>query len=241
MVTASGAGGAMGTATSTAMTSTGSPTTGGGAEFAPCPAAGQPCLILPFGDSITDGFGTPGGYRIELFRMALTDNHDISFVGSQQNGPDLVDGVSFPRDHEGHSGWKIDDIAGRVPNPAFSPTPHIVLLMIGTNDINQNDNLDQAPGRLGNLIDSVTETAPEALVVVASVTPLSFSADLVDAYNAAISPLVEERAGEGKHVMFVDQNSDFPTSELADGVHPNPAGYARMAGVWYEVIEPYLR
>ena len=34
--------------------------------------------------------------------------------------------------------------------------------------------------------------------------------------------------------------TDFPTSELGDGVHPNQAGYARMAGVWYEAIEPYL-
>jgi lysophospholipase L1-like esterase len=52
--------------------------------------------------------------------------------------------------------------------------------------------------------------------------------------------IVEERADQGKHVLFVDQFEGFPTNELADGVHPNPAGYSRMANAWYEAIEPYL-
>jgi lysophospholipase L1-like esterase len=45
----------------------------------------------------------------------------------------------------------------------------------------------------------------------------------------------------GRHVILVDQFTGFPNSELDDGVHPNPAGYARMAGVWYRAISSYLR
>jgi lysophospholipase L1-like esterase len=51
---------------------------------------------------------------------------------------------------------------------------------------------------------------------------------------------VQTRASAGKHVILVDQFTGFPTSELGDGVHPNQAGYARMAGVWYEAIKSYL-
>ena len=40
--------------------------------------------------------------------------------------------------------------------------------------------------------------------------------------------------------MLVDMHTGFPTSELADGIHPNTAGYARMAGVWYTAIDPLL-
>ena len=42
-------------------------------------------------------------------------------------------------------------------------------------------------------------------------------------YNATIPGIVQMKAAAGKHVIFVDQFKDFPTSELADGVHPNDA------------------
>ena len=32
-------------------------------------------------------------------------------------------------------------------------------------------------------------------------------------------------ATAGKHIIFVDQYKDFPTSELTDGVHPTVAGH----------------
>jgi lysophospholipase L1-like esterase len=63
----------------------------------------------------------------------------------------------------------------------------------------------------------------------------------VESYNAAMLPLVQVRAAEGKHIVLVDQNAGFPNSELADGVHPNDAGYRRMAGVWYAAISNLLR
>ena len=40
-------------------------------------------------------------------------------------------------------------------------------------------------------------------------------------------------ANQGKHVVLVDMHTGFPVSELADGIHPNAAGYLRMANVWY--------
>lgn len=34
--------------------------------------------------------------------------------------------------------------------------------------------------------------------------------------------------------------SKMPTSQLADGVHPNDAGYSYMADVWYAAIKDLL-
>ena len=48
------------------------------------------------------------------------------------------------------------------------------------------------------------------------------------------------RGDAGKHILFVDQFMGFPGMELQDGVHPNSAGYARMARVWFAAITPYL-
>jgi lysophospholipase L1-like esterase len=63
----------------------------------------------------------------------------------------------------------------------------------------------------------------------------------VTAFNNALPAIVQTRANAGKHVVLVDQFTGFPNDELADGVHPNAEGYARMARVWYTAISQYLR
>ncbi|HEX2657588.1 MAG TPA: SGNH/GDSL hydrolase family protein [Polyangia bacterium] len=211
---------------------------GGSTAFSPCPASGT-CTIMPLGDSITDGTGFSGGYRVELFAKAIADQKNITFVGSLSNGPDAVSGVTFPKAHEGHFGWTISQVDDLIPDPALNPAPHIVLLHLGTNDINQNAG-PAAPGRLGSLIDQIVTDLPDALVVVAKIIPEPAQAAAIDSYNAAIPALVQTRASAGKHVILVDQFTGFPSSELGDGVHPNQAGYARMAGVWYDAIKSSL-
>ncbi|WP_437874836.1 SGNH/GDSL hydrolase family protein [Sorangium sp. So ce513] len=215
---------------------------GGGSPdpgFQPCPATGA-CKILPLGDSITFGLGFDGGYRVELFRLAVKDGHEITFTGTQQmNGPAMVEGVPFPRNHEGISGETIQQIANRVPTPALREMPHIVLLHAGTNDMYRDPN--GADSRLGALLDELITEAPDALIVVSSIIPFPGGANAVNTYNATIPGLVEARAKAGAHIVYVDQFAGFPTSELGDGVHPNQAGYARMARVWYEAISDYLR
>lgn len=212
---------------------------GGDTGFAPCPTDG-PCVILPLGDSITDGLGVPGGgsYRIELFSLATADGKDITYVGGSMNGPSMVDGKPFPQAHEGHSGWTIQQIDDITPDPSLGDSPHIVLLHIGTNDMYQTP--AGAPDRLGALIDQILETLPDSLLVVSNIIPFPGGSGPTGTYNAAVPGVVEERASAGKHILFVDQFEGFPESELADGVHPNEAGYARMAGKWYAVIKDYL-
>lgn len=217
--------------------SSGAGNAGGGTGFNPCPASGA-CKILPLGDSITDGIGFSGGYRVSLFSRALADNKTITFVGGSMNGPTMVSGSPFPRAHEGHSGWTISQIDGIVPDPALNPTPHIVLLHIGTNDMASMG--AQAPTRLGTLIDQIVMDLPDALLVVAKIIPFPGASNQVTTFNSAIPGVIQQRASAGKHIIMVDQFTGFPTNELGDGVHPNQAGYTRMAGVWYAAISSYL-
>lgn len=205
------------------------------AGFQPCPAD-ETCKILPLGDSITFGLGFDGGYRVELFRLALADGHDITFTGTQQpNGPMMVEGVPFPRNHAGISGQTISQIAGRIPNPDLQEMPHIILVHAGTNDM--NGQAQGAEGRLGDLMDKLIMEAPDALIVVSSIIPFG---GRVETFNQSVPGMVEERAANGAHIIYVDQYEGFPNGELGDGVHPNQAGYARMAGKWYAAIEQYL-
>lgn len=202
-----------------------------------CPSTGT-CQVLPLGDSITDGFGTPGGYRIELFRTFMQINFDMTFVGGESNGPATVDGVQFPSAHEGHSGWTISQINSIVNSGALNVSPHIILLHIGTNDMISS--AASAPANLEQLLDNIIARAPNALLVVSNIIPLPFAANSVSQYNAQIPAIVQQRASEGANIIFVDQFTGFPSSELDDGVHPNPAGYERMANKWFDAILDYL-
>lgn len=202
------------------------------------------------------GLGYDGGYRVRLFELAAGDNKSITFVGRSTtqnaggpNGPSMVAGQPFPRDHEGHSGWTIQGIADRVPSPALDDDPHIVLLHIGTNDMYAVPKGDEAgpvsaPIRLGALMDKIIELQPESLLVVSTIVPLTFQmrtyVDEVDAYNEAVGAEVQARIDAGKHVLFVDQFEGFPESELGDMIHPNRAGYERMGEKWYAAIKDYL-
>lgn len=207
--------------------------------FSPCPAEGA-CKVLPLGDSITVGLQYDGGYRVELFRLAHAAGHDITFTGTQPaNGPSMVDGVTFPRNHEGISGETIEQIAGRVPSPGLTEMPHIILVHAGTNDMwNGPQGSDT---RLAALMDELIDEAPDALLVFSTIVPWDDQATNVAALNSKVEGLVDERAEQGAHIIFVDQFTDFPDNGMSsDGIHPAKAGYDAMATKWYEGIESYL-
>ncbi|MEO7035094.1 MAG: SGNH/GDSL hydrolase family protein [Polyangiaceae bacterium] len=209
---------------------------------------------MPFGDSITDGYGVPGGYRIQLFTTSHQAGKNLTFVGSQKNGPTMADGVAFPQNHEGHSGYTIDPTPSRsgisplvaTVMPAY--TPHIVTLHIGTNDAIDDYDMVNAPMRLGKLIDSIITALPNALIVVAQIIPSQDDAlnTRIQTYNAAIPAVVQARVSAGKHLLLVNMypviasNPSFKTALLNDTWHPNSAGYALMSGVWYGVLGPLL-
>jgi hypothetical protein len=226
-----------------------------GAGYSPCPATGA-CKIMPFGDSITEGFkpndSVLGGYRMELFHLARQDGHTITFVGSVANGPQMVDGVQFPRNHEGHGAHTIEGTMGiaQFTQPSMNNyQPHIILLMIGTNDINGNVNRADAPNRLGRLLDSIFTINSNILVVLAQIVPSQNDGlnQNIRTYNQAIPALVSARTAMGRHLVLIDmyeaftRDADYKTSLLADNLHPNTAGYTRMAATWYPVLAPYLR
>src|SRR3954452_2023929 len=112
--------------------------------------------VMPLGDSITEGTQVPGGYRIGLWQRLAAGRYTIDFTGSQFNGP----GNLGDHDHEGHPGWRIDQIDANITGWLRTQNPRTVLLHIGTNDVLQNFNLSGAPQRLPTLIDHSTPAVP---------------------------------------------------------------------------------
>jgi len=256
---AGGSGGSMGGGAGTTDAGTSDGSGGSLSNYNPCPVKGIPCAIMPFGDSLTEGDHgdntADGGYRPPLFHLALAHTQSITFVGQASNGPDMVDGAAFPKQHDGFPGFSI---AGGGPFPGITSfaadhikmyKPQIVTLMIGTNDVASQIDLANAPTRLGHLLDVILEADPNLLLVVAQISPSKddvFNARAAT-YNAAIPGLVKSRANAGKHIVTVDmwsafmQNANYRTEYLNDLVHCKNAGYAKMGDVWYAGIGALFR
>ncbi|KAL8673647.1 MAG: hypothetical protein Q9168_001953 [Polycauliona sp. 1 TL-2023] len=189
--------------------------------------SGYNLRILPLGASITQGFASSdgNGYRKTLYDT-LQKTNTVSYVGSQGKAPLL---------HEGHPGWIIQDV-NTVAGVSLPKRPNVVLLHVGTNDILTNNNLDQAPDRLGALIDHVTSVAPDAVVLVSPLVSSRAGAfDQMVTFNARIASVINLRQGAGKKVMEVWM--PITTDDLVDGVHPNDAGYNKMAQAWIQGLQ----
>ncbi|MFB7495940.1 SGNH/GDSL hydrolase family protein [Streptomyces sp. NPDC056161] len=188
--------------------------------------------VMPLGDSITDGFTPyPGGYRVRLWQLLAAGGYTVDFVGSMTNGPaELGD-----HDHEGHSGWRIDQLDANIDTWLAQSDPRTVLLLIGTNDLNQNYDIANAPGRLSGLIDHIRTAKPRSELFVATVPPQSNATleSRVRAYNAQLPSVVSSK---GPRVHLVKMYDALTTADLADGIHPTKAGYDKMAAVWYAAL-----
>ncbi len=82
------------------------------------PADATVC-VLPLGDSITQGPVPELSYRYWLWEDLVAAGYDVDFVGTMDNGygggtPDYPD-PDFDRDHEGHAGWRADQVRDRLP------------------------------------------------------------------------------------------------------------------------------
>ena len=191
--------------------------------------------VMPLGDSITEGTQVPGGYRIGLWQRMAAAKYRVDLVGSQYNGPSNLG----DHDHEGHPGWRIDQIDANTTGWLRTTTPRTVLLHIGTNDILQNYNVSSAPQRLSTLIDHITTAVPSADVFVATIIPLSNSGQesAGRTFNAALPNIVQSKVNAGRHVHLVDMHSALSTGDLIDGIHPTANGYDKMAARWFSALQ----
>ena len=185
--------------------------------------------LMPVGDSITAGYrsSTGGGYRGPLWPELISQGDAVDYVGSQRSG------TMFDPDNEGYYGARIDKVAGLITGELALYHPNVVLLDIGINDLGQNYQVSTAPARLAALIDQIIAADPGVTVLVAQLVPNSTAwveADVV-AYNAQIPGIVQARAKAGKQVFLVSMSA-LTLADLNDGLHPNDAGYQKMADAW---------
>ncbi|MEC3998048.1 ricin-type beta-trefoil lectin domain protein [Actinacidiphila sp. DG2A-62] len=206
-----------------------------GARAAAAPAATATALrLMPLGDSITWGYASPSGngYRGYLYNDLAAEGHAQDFVGSLRGGT-----MSDP-DNEGHSGWRIDQIAGIADSVLAAYQPNVVTLEIGTNDLNGNYQVSTAPDRLRSLIDQITRDVPATTVLVGTVIVSTSGTEeaVRPGFNAALPAIVQGEQAAGKHVSLVDMSA-VTTADLADQLHPNDNGYRKMADAFNAAVQ----
>ncbi|WP_239096432.1 SGNH/GDSL hydrolase family protein [Streptomyces sp. SID11385] len=196
-------------------------------------AAPAPLRVMPLGNSITWGVGSPSGnsYRGFLWNQLTADGYPLDFVGSVRNGP-----MPDP-DNEGHSGWRIDQIASIADSVLAQYRPNVITLEIGTNDLNGNYEVPTAPDRMSALIDQILRDAPDATVLVGTVIVSTSATEEATrpAFNEKLAQLVRAKADAGAHVRLVDMSALTP-ADLSDALHPNDNGFSKMADAFHAGI-----
>jgi acyl-CoA thioesterase-1 len=198
--------------------------------------------IMPLGDSLTDGYYVPGGYRQFLWQKLHQQGISFEFVGSETDLGDPVITEFTQNCHEGHSGWKIHEIDFMLLSWLPTTEPDLILLLIGTNDILGNYAPDQAPQRLERLLNNLWEFLPATKVILGSLPPVGhpdFNAAVLD-YNEAIQRLVKRCQKQHRGIYFADLYPVITEGDLLDGVHIDVNGYKKMADAWLQVLEPLL-
>jgi len=190
-----------------------------------CAASAETVVLV--GDSISAGAGASSPRRAYAFQLeqALSRRHRV---------------VNYSR-----GGWTVEGNAA-VFNPASFPGaaalwPDVVVIALGTNDYGVGVPLDEFSAGYASALDSLA-SIPTVVCVTPyrrsdlSETTLNAAGLLPSAYRGAVRAACEA-AGR----IVLDGFEAMPSeSLLADGLHPNDAGHARIAKWLEKALRPIL-
>jgi lysophospholipase L1-like esterase len=200
--------------------------------------------IGPFGDSITQSNNEHNSYRYPLWQKLIDANVPFSYVGSNttnfSGNPVRANykGIVFDSINEGHWGITTGGFVGNFPTWIAGYTPDLVLLHLGTNDIN-NYPLSTSQANLTYIINKTREKNPDVVFIIARLIPRSGITPT--AYNDMVAALAISLNRDRSPIILVDQATGFDTNtDTFDGTHPNSFGEEKMARRWFEAIVNYF-
>lgn len=205
----------------------------------------QTVRIMPLGNSITHGDEIHYSYRFALWQKLRDAGVSFDFVGSMNTnfgGNPLFPDPAFDRDHEGHRGWRADQLLSSLPMWLQMYTPDIVLVHAGTNDMFMGNAVAGTVTELKSIIDVLRNDNPEVTILLAKIigTTAPENARIVE-LNSHIDGIAAEKNTDQSRVIVVDQFTGFnPATDAYDGKHPNSAGEEIMAQKWFDALMAIL-
>jgi lysophospholipase L1-like esterase len=214
----------------------------------PALSATAPVRIMPLGDSITAG---PGCWRAILWHDLQTNGYtNIHFVGSVSDNGACNYGYTYDENHEGHSGMSATGLVSQnlLPGWLAAANPDIVLMHLGTNDM-WGDFIPTSSilAAYTTLVGQMRANNPNMKILVAQIIPMNppscpqCAAEVV-ALDNAIPAWAAGLTTAQSPIVVVDQWTGFDTATDTDGdgVHPNDAGFQKMAARWYPPLAQVL-
>ncbi|MBI5692079.1 MAG: right-handed parallel beta-helix repeat-containing protein [Verrucomicrobia bacterium] len=191
--------------------------------------------LMAIGDSITEGGTSFSCYRPLLAEQLRAAGFDCEFVGSRGTAP---------LGHEGYGGKNVEFLAANVPARFAQHPADLVLLHAGHNHFAEERPVPGMIAATEKLIAGLRATNPRVVVLLAQVIPAgklpkySYLPEL----NAELARLAARLHAPGQPVVLVDQATDFDwrTDTVADLVHPNASGAAKMAARWFAALRPLV-
>lgn len=209
--------------------------------------------IMPFGDSVTsDGSSPESSYRYWLWTYMQQAGFNAVFTGSQYGVSDGTPANSnFDQRHEGHPGWTTQDGLDNIGWIA-AESPDIVLLDLGSNDVEQGMDLKTTTANLEQIIEAFRNVNPNVIIIISDPAPWvvntgnrqsdhqekSQMSKLKGAVNRAFK--AEKRAGA--NIIKVNQWSGFNARrDTKDGMHPNVQGEQKIARKYFRALQRIFR
>ncbi len=189
---------------------------------------------MPLGDSITqDNY-----YRPLLRKDLAAAGCRVDFVGS------ATDTVNTPEDpeHEGHGGFRADEIAAGTKGWVAEAKPDIVMLHVGINDFWNNEDPASTLADISAILDGIAAAAPGSTVLLAQILPGDGIEAQVTELNAGLRPLAVNNTRD-LTIELVDQFAGVdatPQADTVDGTHPTAAASQKMADRWEAALVPLL-
>jgi lysophospholipase L1-like esterase len=192
---------------------------------------------MPLGDSITQGNTATDSYRRSLWRLFRDARQDVDFVGSQrENNGGPPPNADFDLDHEGHWGWRADEILASIDGWGRAAQPDIVLVHLGSNDVFAGQDNASTLLELAGIVERLRAGNPAVRVLLAQIIPTTRPGrdEAIVALNAAIPGLAARLGTAASPVEVVDHYTGFHAArDTRDGTHPNATGEAKMASAWF--------
>jgi hypothetical protein len=235
----------------------------------PGSAIGAIIRIMPLGDSITQGSSSGESvqarqvaYRKALYDLLFAAGYDVDFVGSRNNGSAIFGTVDLA-DHEGHPGWTDDEIVnGRPSDPGAGQLdlwlddhqPDIVVLHIGTNDLDPGPN---GADDVEAILDEIDVYSLDAWVILARIiarendvcsgNPPTTGTDTTT-FNNNVEAMVQGRIND--RIVLVDMEcgagidyrNQLVGGDMWNTIHPLSGGdgYTKMADVLFVALQQLL-
>jgi acyl-CoA thioesterase-1 len=190
--------------------------------------------VMPLGASSTVGKGSPetAGYRGPLQELLARDGVAVDLVGSQREGPASV----LDRDHEGYGGLTLEAMRPRVAEWVRTADPDVVLLHAGTNDLLAGASAEVAADRLEGVLAEIVAVSDAHVIVAGVWAPLPDDERDRAELNRLSAVAVAGFRERGRSMRYVDTSNLLAPDQLADGLHPNAAGYRVIAAMWEREI-----